>query len=275
MIRGRWTSVTVRSPQKRGEVSDALFAIGAEGVQELGADLVTHLRDADRNEVTKAVHRADASASLEFAETPDVDWSQAWRSRISAHRVGNLVVTPPWLAHDEDDVAQIVIEPEMAFGTGEHETTRGVLRLMQHVVRAGDVVADLGAGSAVLAIAAAKLGAARCVAIEMDADAIANAESNVRRNGVEDRVTVLEGDAVALLPLVAPVRVVLANIISSVLIQLLPVIRVALTSDGAAILSGILVDERDAMTDALRTAGWRVTDVDEEGQWWSAAITVA
>ena len=278
MIRGRWTSITVRNPQKRAEVSDALFAIGAEGVQELGVDLVTHLRDADRDAVTTAVRHADASASLEFAETPDVDWSQAWRSRLSAHRVGNLVVTPPWLAHEDDDAAQaaqIVIEPEMAFGTGDHETTRGVLRLMQRVVRAGDVVADLGAGSAVLAIAAAKLGAARCVAVEMDPDAIANAESNVRRNRVDDRVTVIEGDAIALLPLIAPVRVVLANIVSPVLLQLLPVIRAALAPDGAAILSGILVEERDMMRTALRAAGWRVLDVDEEGPWWSATIAAA
>ena len=74
----------------------------------------------------------------------------------------------------------------MAFGTGEHATTRGVMRLMQDVIRAGDIVADLGAGSAVLAIAAAKLGAARVAAIELDPDAIGNAEENVARNGVAD-----------------------------------------------------------------------------------------
>lgn len=275
MSRGRWVSVTIRGVHDRDAVADALFALGAEGLQEVGEGLITHLRDADREQVTDAVHQADARAALEFAETPDIDWSQQWRTQIRAHRVGQLVVTPPWLADATRGGMQIVIEPEMAFGTGEHETTRGVLRLMQRVVRSGDVVADLGAGSAVLAIAAAKLGAGRCVAIELDPDAIGNAEANVARNGVVDCVTVVEGDAATLLPLIAPVRVVFANIISSVLLELLPIIRESLTGDGVAILSGILVEERDAMTESLRAAGWTVLESDEEGQWWSATIAVA
>jgi ribosomal protein L11 methyltransferase len=165
-----------------------------------------------------------------------------------------------------------VIEPEMAFGTGEHQTTRGVVRLLPSVIRSGDRVADLGAGSAVLAIAAAKLGAAHVTAIELDHDAIANAEENVVRNGVAARVTVLEGDAELLLPLVAPVRVVLANIISSVLTGLLPVIATSLTPDGEAVLSGILVEEREAMLVVLEGTGWALLAEDVEGMWWSARI---
>jgi len=140
------------------------------------------------------------------------------------------------------------------------------------VIRNGDSVADLGAGSAVLAIAAAKLGATRCFAIEMDADAIGNAEENVARNGVADRVVVLEGDAAAFLPIVGPARVILANIISSVLLELLPAIAGALTPDGVAILSGILLDERPRMLDALATAGWVVEQEDQEEQWWSVRV---
>ena len=166
----------------------------------------------------------------------------------------------------------MVIEPEMAFGTGEHQTTRGVVRLLPSAIRARDRVADLGAGSAVLAIAAAKLGAAHVTAIELDHDAIANAEENVARNGVADRVTVLEGDAELLLPFVAPVRVVLANIISSVLVSLLPTIGASLAMDGEAILSGILVEERASMLAVLDTNGWVLRAEDVEGTWWSARI---
>jgi ribosomal protein L11 methyltransferase len=166
----------------------------------------------------------------------------------------------------------IVIEPAMAFGTGEHETTRGVLLLMQDVIRAGDRVADLGTGSAVLAIAAAKLGAARVAAIELDPDAIGNAEENVAVNGMGDRVTVIEGDAALLLPLVSPVRVILANIISSVLLELAPAMRDALAPDGRVILSGILASERAAMLDALAAAGWGLESDYTEGDWWSGVI---
>ena len=105
------------------------------------------------------------------------------------------------------------------------------------------------------------------------AEAIANANYNLERNSVSGIVTVLEGDAAMRLPLVAPVRVVLANIISSVLVELLPAIASALTADGEAILSGILVEERDAMVATLSAGGWRIVAEDMEGAWWSARIT--
>jgi len=85
-------------------------------------------------------------------------------------------------------------------------------------------------------------------------------------------VTVIEGDASLLLPLVAPLRVVLANIISSVLLELLPAIRSALTDDGEAILSGILFEERDTMLAAFARGGWRVVAEDVEGAWWTTRI---
>jgi ribosomal protein L11 methyltransferase len=163
----------------------------------------------------------------------------------------------------------------MAFGTGEHATTRGVIRLLPTVLRPGDRVADLGAGSAVLSIAAAKLGAAHAFAIELDPDAIGNAEENVARNGVADRVTVLEGDAEVLLPLVAPVNVVVANILSSVLLILLPTIALALAPGGRAILSGILREERREILDALQSGAWRLDREDVEDIWWSVAVTRA
>jgi len=268
----RWTSVRVRTPTDRAAVISALFEIGAEGVQELDDEIITHFHDADEARITSALSRADSRARVEYAPTPSVDWSSQWRSRIAAHRVGRLVVSPPWLADQFTESERIVIEPEMAFGTGEHETTRGMLRLMQQVVSSGDVVADLGAGSAVLAIAAAKLGARRVVAIEIDADAIGNAERNVLANTVGDRVSVVEGDAFSLLPLLAPIRVALANIVSSVLKELLLTIGRALTSDGAAILSGILVDEKTDMESALRADGWHIVDAYEEGIWWTVTV---
>ncbi len=120
-----------------------------------------------------------------------------------------------------------------------------------------------------LAIAAVKLGAARAFAIEHDADSIPNAEENVDRNAVTEQVAVLEGDAVVLLPLVAPVRVILANIISSVLLELLPSLPAALAPDGEIILSGILLEERATMLAALATQGWRVVAEDAEDVWWS------
>lgn len=269
---GAWNRVAV-SPSRvelRDAVAVAMFAAGAEGLQDAGASFVTHLAaSVDAEAFVTAVRGADAALVAEIAPLEDTDWSEKWKERITAHELGSLTVTPPWLAAGRDPATTIVIEPAMAFGTGEHPTTRGVVRLMQGVIRAGDSVADLGSGSAVLSIAAAKLGAARVYAIEIDPDATGNAEENIARNAVGDRVAALEGDAAMFLPLVAPVRVILANIISSVLVDLLPLMALTVADDGVIILSGILHEERRRMIEALSGAGWRVDAEDAEDQWWS------
>jgi ribosomal protein L11 methyltransferase len=227
---------------------------------------------ADVDAVRVAVLAADPDAEVAIGPAAAVDWTEGWKALLKAHDLGALSIVPPWLADGRDPARTVVIDPGMAFGTGDHPTTRGVVRLLASVVRPGDVVADLGAGSAVLAIAAAKLGAARVAAIEFDRDAIENAEENVRRNGVADRVTVIEGDATVLLPLVAPVRLVLANIISSVLAELLPAVGDALAPGGEAILSGILWEERAQMLDVLAAHGWRAAAEDREDAWWSVHV---
>jgi ribosomal protein L11 methyltransferase len=268
-----WLTVRVMPGSRRDAVMAALFEAGAQGVQELGDKLITQVPDrATADAISAAAIAASPDAVVETEALPDVDWSVAWKQSIRAQTLGALTVTPPWLADGLDPAMTIAIEPGMAFGTGEHATTRGVVRLLQSVIRSGDHVADLGTGSAVLAIAAAKLGAASVAAIELDPDAIGNAEENVVRNGVADRVTVIEGDAASLLPLVAPVRVITANIISSVLLELLPVLVSSLASDGRVILSGILFTERDDMIRAVTAAGWRVEAEDQEDAWWSTTI---
>lgn len=275
----RWISVRVRpdrAPGAREACLAALFAVGAQGVHEDGPALVTHFPpNTDLELVHRALTEADEQVVIETAPVPDIDWTEAWKQRITSHALGPLTVTPPWLADQFDPAVRIVIEPGMAFGTGEHATTRGVVRLLPRQLRPGATVADLGAGSAVLSIAAAKLGAARVYAVELDADAIPDAEANVERNGVADRVHVFEADAAALLPLVAPVDLVLANIISSVLIELMPVIDSSLVAGGTAILSGILYEERDTMLEVLAAHGWTVLEEDAEDIWWSVSIAKA
>jgi ribosomal protein L11 methyltransferase len=247
--------------------------VGAQGVQEVGDHLVTLLASGQTaDDVSCAVLSASPDAQVETEETPRVDWTERWKDALHVQHVGSLVIAPPWLASGEDPERTIVIEPGMAFGTGEHPTTRGIVRLLPRVIQAGDRVADVGAGSAVLSIAAVKLGAGHAFAIEIDRDAIGNAEENVQRNAVAGRVTILEGDAAALLPLVAPVNLVVANIISSVVERLLPAIGDALAPGGRAIISGILREELPEMMSALTAAGWRVEHEDVEDIWWTAAI---
>ncbi|MGH7664418.1 MAG: 50S ribosomal protein L11 methyltransferase [Gemmatimonadaceae bacterium] len=275
-------AVRVRPGVDRAAVIGALVGAGSPAVQEDGDDLVAYFPGhGDRERMRAAILAASPRADVSIEDTPDVDWSSRWKDAMRARSIGALTFAPPWLTSaavpaERPTAARrnrtISMDPGMAFGTGEHASTRGAVRLMQRVLRPGDRVADLGCGSGILAIAAARLGAGWVVAIDLDADAIPNAEANVSCNGVEETVTILQGDAFVLLPLIAPVCVVLANIISGVLTANLPVIRDALAPDGRAILAGIMLDERDEMLAVIESAGCKAADEDSEEGWWSVVI---
>jgi ribosomal protein L11 methyltransferase len=278
MTHGAWQTirVTPSAGEHRDAVSVALFAGGAEGLHEDGDAFVTHVRDTHDVQAMRAlVTGADANAQMTVAPLPADALLQPLHGTVTPHELGHFTIAPMWHAVDYDPARTIIVEPGMAFGTGEHATTRGVLRLLPDVLREGDLVADLGAGSAVLAIAAAKGGASKVIAIELDEDAMSNAEANVALNDVGDRVHLLCGDAATLLPFFAPVRLVLANIISSVHIELLPTVARCLAEDGQAIISGILFSERDTMLSVLNAGGWRVCAEDTEGEWWTATVARA
>ena len=249
----------------------ALFATGAQGVHEDGLSLVTSFPGAhDARAAATAVQAVDPDAICHVSEAASIDWSVAWREHAKVVSSGRLTIAPPWLASGLDPSTTIVIDPGMAFGTGDHASTRGAILLMQDAVRPGTMVADLGSGSAVLSIAAAKLGAARVWAIEVDPEAQENAAENVARNDVSDIVHLFEGDASVFLPLVAPVDVVVANIISSVIIDLLPSIADALSPGGNAVLAGILDSEHHLIVEALQGDDWKLVKTHVEEDWWTA-----
>ena len=249
----------------------ALFAAGAQGVHEDGDSLVTSFPDeAGARAAAAAAQAVDPSASYDVSPAITVDWSTAWRDHARVVTLGSLTVAPPWLAGGLDRRHTIVIDPGMAFGTGDHASTRGALVLLQDAIRDGVTVADLGSGSGILSIAAAKLGATRVWAIEIDPEAQGNAAANVDENDAGDVVHLLEGDAALLLPLIAPVDVITANIISSVIIDLLPTMGEAITPGGYAIVSGILESEHNVVIDALRDHDWQLRRTHVEEEWWSA-----
>ena len=269
-----WLSLRVLPAREPDAALAALFAAGAQGVQEDGAALLTHFPPGtDVLAIATAVREADPGATVTVGRAADTDWSEAWKNLLSVQTVGELRIAPPWLADGLDRAYTVVVDPGMAFGTGDHATTRSVVRLMQRIVVRDATVADLGAGSAVLAIAAAKLGARSVTAVELDPDAIGNATDNVERNGVGSVVHVIEGDALLLLPLLAPVDIILANIVSSVHVDLLPAMARALSPGGRAVLSGILAEEREMMRDRVSDADWLIVDEDVEDIWWSATIS--
>jgi ribosomal protein L11 methyltransferase len=280
----RWLVVTVGGVEGewRALAAEALLACGADAVEETGHGVRTYLRpgavdepDSTLAEVRRALDANGAGeASLEWEWRPAEDWLAIWRRGLKPRRVGDrLIVAPSWSTPDSvDGVIPVIIDPQMAFGTGEHASTRGVLRLLQRQIRPGDVVLDVGTGSAILAIAAALLGAASAHGVENDADALINARENVTTNGVADRVTLEEVivDTAWLESRAAAFDLILANVLSGVLRPLLPAFRTALRPAGGLILAGILQSEADGMLSAAADAGLEFIAEDREDEWWSA-----
>jgi ribosomal protein L11 methyltransferase len=285
----RWLVVTVRvdDAELRPLAAEALAERGG-AVQEDGDALIVYLPEpADPDGAADAV-RADVAdalpdglpAEVSWTWRADEDWAATWKAGLGPREVTpRLVVKPTWTEWP-DRPGQIVldVDPQMAFGTGEHATTRGCLRLLDAVVRDGDRVIDVGSGSAILAIAAVRLGAAEAVAIEYDPDANINAVENLERNGVADRVRIVE--AMADGPLLAaqgPADLLLANILSGVIRPLLPAFRDAIASspDPRLIVSGILRTEAPDVVRDAEAAGFRIDRVDEEEEWWSALLRPA
>ena len=220
---------------------------------------------------------------IQIRELPPTDWTTEWKKGLGPRTIGRIVVTPSWVPVEaKAGEVVVVVDPETAFGSGEHGSTRGALLLLDRAMtrqasrqaHQGARVLDLGSGSGILAIAAAKLGAARAVALEFDAEANVVAERNVERNGVSDRVVIFEGDAGELAPLGAPADIVLSNILRNVNVLLLPAIKGALASRGVAIFAGMEDTEVVLFKPELEQAGFVVIDEVKDAGWWSCTVRV-
>ena len=282
----RWLVLTVEAPSPVSAelVAEGLLALGGAAVEERGGALVTYILPPDDPEAFAAdarerlVEWADgAQLRVSWAWQADEDWAADWKRGLAPRKLtGRLVVKPTWTEWDATPGEVVIdVDPQMAFGTGEHATTRGCLRLLDSVIRDGDRVLDVGSGSAILAIAAVRLGARGAVAVEYDPDANLNARENLERNGVDGRVEIVEAMADgALLAGLGRFDVVLANILSGIIRPLLPAFRDALggAPDGRLIVSGILQAESPDVVRDAEAAGFRVERVDEEEEWWSALL---
>lgn len=279
----RWLVLTVRVPsdELRDELAEGLVALGGTAVEEEDEALTTYVPEpADPEEfVADATHRlgliGGPGVQVRWRWQADEDWSVRWKKGLGPRSVGSrIVVTQPWnpVGEAEDDIV-IVIEPATAFGTGEHATTRGALRLLQGELNGGERVLDVGAGSGILAIAAARLGAAEVLAVESDEDALGTARENLARNGVANRVKLVHRrvDPDYLATLREPgFDLVVANMLSSILVPLLAALATAVTDDGRVILGGILDTEAGDVTEYAVAAGLDLVRPDREGEWWTA-----
>jgi len=270
-----WCALDVRSPaESRDAVATWLVGRTGQAVEERDDGTLTSFAasEVEAGSLLTELQSAFGSAIAAAARPlPDVDWSRRWRQGLEPRLVGRLTVTPSWPAPEGGLEHTVIIDPETAFGTGEHGSTRSALVLLDRHLRPGDRVLDLGSGSGILAIAAVKLGASRATGIELDPETEPVATHNALRNGVLDRVAFLIGDAATLTGLLAPAELIVSNILRSVNQSLLPRIMASLAPSGIAIFAGMEHSERPLFLEALAAAGFLVVDEAVDQAWWSVA----
>ena len=207
---------------------------------------------------------------------PEKDWRHSWKRYFRPQRIGRrLLLKPSWAAYKATATDTVIeIDPGMAFGTGQHPTTAMCLRALEGRLRPGDAVLDLGTGSGILAVAAAKLGAGRVLALDVDPQAVKAARENAARNGVRDAVEVREGT----LPGGAGVErfhLIVANISGVTIERLAAAFVDTLTGEGTLIVSGFLEDAVEGLRRVLTGAGLVVQQAEAEGVWRAMIATRA
>ena len=254
----------------------------------------------DLAEAEQAVAEADAAlghlqtfdlrpiGALQTRFVDEADWAAAWKDHFPVLRVGRrLVIRPSWRRHRRaDDEVVLNLDPGMAFGTGLHPTTRLCLIALEGLADAGrraDAdrvdgadrdggqasldgarVLDVGCGSGILSIAAARLGARQVLALDVDPIAVEATIANARRNRLASRIDARQGSLPSGAP---PFDVVLANLIASLLIDLASVLAGELRPGGRLLASGIFVDREGAVVEAFAAAGLQTRARCEEGDW--------
>jgi len=206
-------------------------------------------------------------AEVLVAEIAEENWANAWKEHYQPIVVGpRLVIKPSWDAYmAEPGQAVVELDPGMAFGTGNHATTMMCLAYLHGLELAGKRVLDVGCGSGILSLAAAKLGCAEVLALDYDPLAVRVARENVRLNNLEHHVEVRESNLLARAE--AQFDVIIANIIARVIIELLPSLGAFLAPGGVFLASGIIKDKLDAVLLHLETHGFSVQQSFTEGEW--------
>ena len=215
-----------------------------------------------------AGHSLDkGKGTIRWREVREAEWADSWKQYFHTSRIGErFIVKPSWeeYAPEAGDIV-LDLDPGMAFGTGTHGTTILCLESIEGLVTPGMTVFDIGAGSGILSIAAAKLGASTVKAVEYDAMAVDTARHNVETNGVSAIIDVSQGnlmDGVS-----GKADLIVANLIADLILKMAPAIPAHLNPEGYFVGSGIIKDRLADVTDALTGQGMVVTKVTEAGEW--------
>ncbi len=246
---------------------------GGEMYKDMGK-LLQRLRDNDKDEIFGTL-RTDSE------NVREEDWANNWKQYFKPLRIGEkLLIKPSWENTDNEDNRTILeIDPASSFGTGQHNTTKLCLELLEGAVHKGDRLLDLGCGSGILSIGAMLLGAESVVAVDIEQNAVTTAAENAEKNHIPFmKYTAYCGDVISNKELCEKVGddydIITANIVADVLIAMKDIFRQKIKKGGTLIISGIITERKDEVVSAVVSAGFEVKkEADDEG--WAAVLLTA
>ncbi len=199
------------------------------------------------------------------------DWIDVWKKHFRPIHLGRIVVVPEWIEYaPAADEKVVLLDSNMAFGTGEHETTSMCVELMQEYITPQSVCIDVGCGSGILGISAIKLGAAKAYLTDIDPIAVESATHNAKLNGVDEKTVVAHSNLLENTDVQGDIM--MANITGEVLKMLAPSIPKNLKKDGVLILSGIIESRLEMVKAAYEAVGMQVVFKRRKGEWFALVL---
>ncbi len=268
-------SVSVADHAREPLIAD-LADLGFDAFEETPDVLVAYAPasrwDGPTQEAVARLADASGGGVVGTEVVADQDWNAQWEASLQPIEAGPFVVAPSWTTVPPELAGRAVlrIDPKMAFGTGYHETTRLVLRLLADAVPRDGRVLDVGTGTGVLAIAALRLGARSALGVDIDPWSVTNGQDNAALNGVAGAFEVREG-SLDVVPETG-FDLVVANIIRSILEPMLPGLVGRAAAAAPVVLSGLLVPEREHVVGAMAGLGMGLAGERSENEWWGGVF---
>ena len=205
-------------------------------------------------------------AKVEHEKMYEEDWANTWKQYYKPSKVGEkIVVKPIWEEYEQKEGELVVnLDPGMAFGTGTHETTRMCIQALEKYVKEESTVFDVGCGSGILAIAAAKLGTKLAVGVDLDPVAVESSIENVGYNNLNN-IEILHGNLVEVID--GKADIVVANILAEIICILTDDVKRVMKDGGVFITSGIIHDRVDMVCEKLEATGFEVIEKNRDGEW--------
>lgn len=214
-------------------------------------------------------------AKISISGVNEEDWANSWKAYYKPIEIGEkLVIVPAWEKYNAPDGKIVVkMDPGMAFGTGSHETTRLVIGLLEKYIKGGERVLDVGCGSGILAICAAKLGAGECKAYDIDPVAVRVARENIKDAELEERVTCDTSDLLRGVDTSGGAyNVICANIVADIIIRMTPDVGAFMNEGSVILASGIISERADDVITCFEAHGFKIIERAEENGWCALAV---